>query len=238
MRAEKSVGVIIPALNEEQAIGKVIADIPNWVDRIIVVDNGSTDRTAEVARNAGGVVVAEPNRGYGLACLAGLKHASDLDVVVFLDSDYSDYPEDMPALVDPIVAGEYEMVIGSRMLQPLPAGALTPQQRFGNWLACTLVHMLWGKRYTDLGPFRAITRRSLDKLDMQDRTYGWTIEMQIKATINGIAVHEVPVRYRPRIGQSKVSGTVIGTMRAGHKILTTIARLAWRSKTGGSKHSG
>jgi glycosyltransferase involved in cell wall biosynthesis len=230
MRAHQRIGVIIPALNEEQAIGKVITSIPDWIDRIIVVDNGSTDRTSAVARNAGGLVVSEPSRGYGAACQAGLRHASDLDVVVFLDGDCSDYPEDMPSLVDPIVAMECEMVVGSRVLKSLPAGALTPQQRVGNWLACRLLRFIWGVSYTDLGPFRAIARQSLDKLAMRERTYGWTIEMQIKAAINGLVTREVPVRYRPRIGKSKVSGTVMGTVSAGYKILATIARFAWQSK--------
>lgn len=237
MRGSQRIGVIIPALNEESAIGKVIASIPNWIDRIIVVDNGSTDKTSEVARNAGSLVVSEPDRGYGAACQTGLKHASDLDVVVFLDGDYSDYPEDMPALVDPIVAMECDMVVGSRVLMSLPPGALTPQQRVGNWLACTLLRLIWGARYSDLGPFRAIARKSLDRLAMRDRTYGWTIEMQIKAAINGLVTREVPVRYRPRIGQSKISGTIVGTVRAGYKILSTIAGFAWQSKIRGRKNA-
>jgi glycosyltransferase involved in cell wall biosynthesis len=233
MRGDQSVGVIIPALNEEQAIGKVISCIPDWVDRIVVVDNGSTDRTSAVARSAGSLVVSESSQGYGGACQAGLRHASDLDVIVFLDGDYSDYPEDMSALVGPIVAKECDMVIGSRVLNGLPAGALAPQQRFGNWLACTLLRLIWGVRFTDLGPFRAITRKSLEKMEVQDRTYGWNIEMQIKAVINHLAIREVPVRYRPRIGKSKISGTLTGTVKAGWKILTTIARFAWQSKTVG-----
>ena len=236
MRGHQSIGVIIPALNEEHAIGKVIASIPDWVDRIIVVDNGSTDQTSAVARNAGALVVTEASQGYGGACQAGLRHASDQDVIVFLDGDYSDYPEDMPALVDPIVAKECDMVIGSRVLHGLPAGALTPQQRFGNWLACTLLRLIWSVRFTDLGPFRAITRKSLDNMEMQDRTYGWNIEMQIKAVTNHLAIREVPVRYRPRIGKSKISGTLTGTVKAGYKILTTIAQFAWQSKVVGSRN--
>lgn len=237
MRAHQRIGVIIPALNEEQAIGKVIASVPDWIDRIIVVDNGSTDQTSAVARNAGSLVVSEPSCGYGAACQAGLRYAFDLDVVVFLDGDYSDYPEDMSTLVDPIVAKECEMVVGSRVSKGLPSGALTPQQRAGNWLACTLLRLIWGISYTDLGPFRAIARKSLDKLAMCDRTYGWTIEMQIKAAINGLVTREVPVRYRPRIGKSKISGTIIGTVSAAYKILTTIARFAWQSKIRSDKNS-
>jgi glycosyltransferase involved in cell wall biosynthesis len=228
MREGQRIGVVIPALNEEGAIGKVIAEIPDWVDRIVVVDNGSTDRTGSVARNAGASVVSEPERGYGAACLAGLNRTRDMDIVVFLDGDYSDYPEEMALLVDPIIFKECEMVIGSRVLLSHSASALAPQQRFGNWLACSLLRFLWDARYTDLGPFRAITRESLDKLGMSDRTYGWTIEMQIKAATNHLMTREVPVRYRPRIGISKISGTVVGTIRAGSKILTVIGKLAVR----------
>jgi glycosyltransferase involved in cell wall biosynthesis len=230
MRAGQQIGVIIPALDEEASIGKVIAAVPDWVDRIVVVDNGSRDATSAVAEAAGARVVREPERGYGAACLAGLAAVRDLDVIVFLDGDYSDHPEEMPALVDPIVTGQCQFVVGSRLLKEMPAGAFTPQQRFGNWLACALMRLIWGVRFTDLGPFRAIDRRSLEQLGMRDRTYGWTVEMQIKAAVTGLATREEAVSYRPRIGRSKISGTVKGTILAGYKILTTIAVFAWQTR--------
>lgn len=227
MRDHRRISVIIPALDEEQAIAQVIADIPDWVDRIVVVDNGSTDRTGEVARNAGALVVHEPQRGYGAACLAGLAQVGDTDIVVFLDGDFSDHPEEMAALVDPILSGMCNLVVGARIAGK---GALTPQQRFGNWLACRLMYLIWGARHTDLGPFRAIERRSLGQLGMRDRNFGWTVEMQIKAAAHGLSVREVPVRYRARIGTSKISGTVKGTILAGSKILSTIGQLAWETR--------
>ena len=226
MRSGLTVAVEIPALNEERAIGRVIAEIPAWVDRVIVADNGSTDRTAEIARGAGAVVVAEPEPGYGAACLAGLTQIRDADIVVFLDGDFSDHPEEMVGLVDPIAAGNAAMVIGSRVLGEREPGALTPQQRFGNWLATTLIRLIWGVRYTDLGPFRAIRASALRDLAMSDRTYGWTVEMQIKAAVAGLTALEVPVRYRRRIGVSKISGTLQGTVKAGWKILSIIGRFA------------
>ena len=232
MRNEHRICVIIPALNEERAIGRVIADIPAWVDRVVVADNGSTDRTADIARGAGAVVVAESEPGYGAACLAGLTAIADADIVVFLDGDYSDYPEEMTSLVDPIIARGADMVIGSRVLGVREAGALTPQQRFGNWLATRLIRLIWGTRYTDLGPFRAIRVSSLDRLAMRDRTYGWTVEMQIKAAMHAMAVSEVPVRYRRRIGVSKISGTIKGTIKAGWTILSIIGRFALRLEPG------
>ena len=226
MREGRSIAVIIPALDEERAIGRVLADIPAWVDRVIVSDNGSRDRTAEIARAAGATVVLEPEPGYGAACLAGLTQIGDADIVVFLDGDYSDHPEEMASLVDPIIGDAAELVIGSRVLGAREAGALTPQQRFGNWLATRLIRLFWGVRYTDLGPFRAIRAPALASLGMSDRTYGWTVEMQIKAAIGGLRSVEAPVRYRRRIGVSKISGTIKGTLKAGWKILTMIARLA------------
>jgi glycosyltransferase involved in cell wall biosynthesis len=222
MRGGLSVGVVIPALNEAGAIGAVIGEIPDWVDRVVVADNGSTDGTDEAARRAGATVVSEPERGYGAACLAGIAAVGAVDVVVFLDGDYSDYPADMGALVDPIVAGEADLVLGSRTLGEREAGALTPQQVFGNWLATRLIGRIWGLRFTDLGPFRAIRRSALERLAMADRDYGWTVEMQIKAARLGLACREVPARYRRRIGRSKVSGTIKGTFRAGTKILWLI----------------
>ncbi len=226
MRDGRRIAVVIPALDEERAIGRVLADVPAWVDRVIVADNGSRDRTADIARATGAIVVLEPEPGYGAACLAGLTRIGDADVVVFLDGDYSDHPEEMASLVDPIIGGAVDMVIGSRVLGTREAGALTPQQRFGNWLATRLIRAVWGVRYTDLGPFRAIRAPALASLGMRDRTYGWTVEMQIKAAIGGLRSVEAPVRYRRRIGVSKISGTIKGTLKAGWKILTMIARLA------------
>ncbi len=229
MRHGATVSVIIPALNEEQSIGKVISAIPSWVDDIVVGDNGSTDRTAEVARTHGARVASEPRRGYGSACLAGMAALSDPDVVVFLDGDFSDHPEEMGLLVDPIVGGEADMVIGSRLLGERQVGALTPQARLGNWLACLLMRLFWRRTYTDLGPFRAIRHAALEGLRMRDPDYGWTVEMQVKAARRGLRVREVPVSYRRRTGKSKVSGTVRGVVGAGTKILWTIFQAALES---------
>ncbi len=230
MRSGQRVAVVIPALNEERAIGRVIADIPAWVDRIVVADNGSTDRTADIARTGGAIVVPEPEPGYGAACLRALMHIEDADIVVFVDGDYSDYPEEMVTLVDPIAGSQADMVIGSRVLGVREAGALTPQQVFGNWLATRLIRVFWGTRYSDLGPFRAISATALRSMQMQDRTYGWTVEMQIKAAMQKLRILEVPVRYRRRIGVSKISGTIKGTIKAGWKILSIIGRFALASR--------
>lgn len=238
MRDGKTIGVVIPALDEEAAIGRVIADIPAWVDRIVVADNGSRDRTAEVASDAGATVVAEPEPGYGAACLAGLEKLRDIDIIVFLDGDYSDYPEDMADLVAPITSGSADMVLGSRVLGVREAGSLTPQQHFGNWLATSLIRVIWGARYTDLGPFRAISRSALDTLAMADRNYGWTVEMQVKAAELGLRAREVPVRYRNRIGVSKVSGTISGSVKAGVKILSVIGRHALRARATRARAQG
>lgn len=227
MREKSKVAVIIPALNEEAAIGGVVAAIPAWVDDIIVVDNGSTDATAAIAGEAGARVIREPKRGYGAACLAGLAALSDPDIVVFMDGDGSDVPAEMTLLVDPIIQGRADLVIGSRVLGAREPGALTPQARFGNWLACRLIQLFWGRRYTDLGPFRAIRRRALAALDMQDRDYGWTVEMQVKAVRRGLRVGEAPVSYRRRLGASKISGTLRGVLGAGLKILYIIFREAF-----------
>ena len=222
MRNNNRIAIIIPAFNEERSIQHVIEAIPGWVDDIVVVDNGSTDRTAETAKAHGARVIREPRRGYGSACLAGIDALDNPDVVVFLDGDFSDYPEEMALLVDPLVKNEADMVIGSRVQGKAEKGALTPQQRFGNRLACTLMNLIWRVRFTDLGPFRAVRFSALTGLGMRDRDYGWTVEMQIRAVRYGLRVIEVPVSYRKRIGVSKVSGTVRGVIGAGTKIIGTI----------------
>jgi glycosyltransferase involved in cell wall biosynthesis len=227
MRSGHRVSVVIPALNEERAIARVLGDIPDWVDEVVVADNGSTDRTRDVAKDAGAKVVIEPQRGYGAACQRGLQDVNDAGIIVFLDGDYSDYPQDMAKLVDPIANDSADLVIGSRIADSkTKTGALTLQQRFGNRLACTLIRHLFGTHYTDLGPFRAIRASALKSLKMTDRAYGWTVEMQIRAALFDLNITEVPVRYRPRIGVSKISGTVRGTLLAGTTILRVIGRSA------------
>ncbi len=218
--------VIIPAYNEERSIGRVIGDIPGIVREVVVCDNGSTDHTASEARKRGAVVVFEGNPGYGNACLKGMEYLANKpvppDVVVFLDGDYADYPEQIPELLLPVINEDCDLVIGSRPLGHPQPGSLTPPQVFGNWLATTLIRVFYGYRFTDLGPFRAIKYDRLLELNMKDKTYGWTVEMQVKAAKRGFRTAEVPVKYRPRIGVSKVSGTVKGTFLAGYKILWTI----------------
>jgi glycosyltransferase involved in cell wall biosynthesis len=222
MKDNFKIAVIIPAMNEEASIGKVIDEIPAYVDDIVVVDNGSDDKSAEVARVHGARTLYEPERGYGIACLTGIASLKDTDIVVFLDGDYSDYPEEMSLLVEPIIKNQADMVIGSRALGETEKGALSPQQVFGNWLACRLMRLFWGVNYSDLGPFRAIRYFTLQSLNMRDHNYGWTVEMQIKAAQRRVRCQEVPVRYRKRIGKSKVSGTIRGVIGAGTKILSTI----------------
>lgn len=226
MRGSADISVIIPALNEDRSIGRVISSIPTWIDDIIVVDNGSRDNTAAVARAHGARVVHEPRRGYGSACLAGIRSLRETDIVVFLDGDFSDFPEEMDKLVDPIIRGEADLVIGSRTLGKREKGALPPQASFGNWLSCVLIRLFWGFSFTDLGPFRAISQSSLMALNMADPDYGWTVEMQVKAVQRGLHILEVPVSYRRRLGKSKISGTLKGVLLAGTKILLTIFRLA------------
>ena len=225
----KDIRVIIPALNEQNAIGHVIEEIPkDWVSEIIVVDNGSSDQTFATAQELGVIVLKEPKRGYGWACLKAIDHLSKSnlkpDIVVFIDADYSDYPAELMKLVDPIVNGAADMVIGSRNLGIKEPGSMMPQQIFGNWLATKLISYLYGTEYTDLGPFRAIKYDALMQLKMDDKTYGWTVEMQIKAIKNKLNIQEVAVNYRKRIGISKVSGTFKGTVLAGYKIISTIIK--------------
>lgn len=222
------VDVIIPAYNEEKSIPKVIAEIPSLVRHIVVANNNSSDRTAEVAEAAGAQVVFEPQKGYGKACLAAMdwikSQAVQPDIVVFLDGDYSDYPEEMTLLLAPIQEGKAELVIGSRALGQRESGSMTVPQVFGNWLATTMMKYMQGAKFTDLGPFRAIVWQDLLRLNMVDQNYGWTIEMQLKAHKTGLRYLEVPVNYRRRIGVSKVSGTVKGVFGAGYKIILTIFR--------------
>jgi glycosyltransferase involved in cell wall biosynthesis len=221
------VDAVIPALNEEASIGAVLDAIPRpAVRRVVVADNGSVDRTADVARAHGALVVAEPRRGYGAACLRAIDalRGEPPHVVLFLDADLSDDPAEAPRLLEPIAAGRADLVIGTRALGGADPGALTATQRFGNWLATRLLRLLYGARYTDLGPFRAIRWDALEALRMRDRDFGWTVEMQVKASRMGLRHEEVSVRYRRRIGKSKISGTVSGSVRAGIKILGTIAR--------------
>ena len=219
------VTVIIPAFNEEQSIGKVVDDIPrDIVKNVIVVNNASTDSTVEVAKNAGALVFTENRKGYGWACLKGIEESQKLntEIVVFLDGDYSDYPSEIPDVIAPILEDDMDMVIGSRVLGKREKGSLTPQQVFGNWLATRLIRIFYRARFSDLGPFRSIKSSSLKKLEMADKTYGWTIEMQIKAAKHKMKFCEVPVNYKKRIGVSKVSGTVKGTVLAGIKIIFAV----------------
>lgn len=226
------IDVIIPAYNEEASIGLVVEEIPkDWVREIVVCNNNSRDRTPEVARAAGATVVDQPKAGYGSACLAGMAYIAakpdqeQPDIVVFLDGDHSDYPEELPNLVTPIMEQNYDMVIGSRALGDLEKGAMQPQQIFGNWLATNLIRLFYKYDFTDLGPFRAIRWPALQALGMKDPDFGWTVEMQVRAAKQKLQCTEIPVRYRKRIGQSKVSGTIRGTILAGHKILWTIFKL-------------
>ncbi|MGE0587852.1 MAG: glycosyltransferase family 2 protein [Cyclobacteriaceae bacterium] len=221
----KRIVVIIPAFNEENGIGQVLSEIPkNLVDEVIVVNNASTDDTEKIAREAGATVLREEVAGYGRACLKGMEYVKQNppDVVVFLDADHSDYPEEMGVVVNPILEQGADLVIGSRALGNREKGSMTPQQVFGNWLATGLLKLFYNVRFTDLGPFRAIRFDKLMAIDMQDKTYGWTVEMQLKAAKMKMTCVEVPVRYRKRIGFSKISGTIKGTVMAGYKILYTI----------------
>ena len=224
--------VIIPAFNEEASIGSVIAEIPKMVSEIIVVSNNSTDQTAEVAAEAGATVLEEHQRGYGYACLKGMDYIASSqqnpDIIVFLDGDYSDYPEELTKIVQPILEKDMDLVIGARVKRLRASGSMTFPQIFGNWLATFLMKIVFNARFTDLGPFRAIKYKKLLALDMQDKTYGWTVEMQLKALRKKYKYTEVPVRYKRRIGVSKVSGTIKGAIFAGIKILSWIFKYSFK----------
>ncbi|MCF8452622.1 MAG: glycosyltransferase family 2 protein [Pedobacter sp.] len=218
--------VIIPAFNESKSIGKVIADIPGMVTEIIVVDNASTDNTGDFAKEKGATVLRENRKGYGYSCLKGMdyisKKAKENDIIVFLDGDYSDFPAEIKLLISPIMSSGFDMVIGSRVLGERQKGSMLFQQIAGNWLATTLIKLFYNAHFTDLGPFRAITWNALQQINMKDKTFGWTVEMQVKAAKLNLKFTEIPVSYRKRIGISKVSGTIKGTILAGYKILLTI----------------
>ncbi|MEZ7946327.1 MAG: glycosyltransferase family 2 protein [Flavobacteriaceae bacterium] len=233
----QKIKVIIPAYNEEDSIAKVINDIPTIVDEIIVISNNSTDKTEENAANAGATVLKESKRGYGYACLKGMDYIASTSlsdqqkkttIIVFLDGDYSDYPEQLTELVAPIINGNIDLVIGSRVKELREAGSMTPQQVFGNWLATFLMNIFFGAKFTDLGPFRAIKYQKLLQLKMEDKTYGWTVEMQLKAIKQHFSYKEVPMKYRNRIGISKVSGTLKGSILAGVKILGWIFKYSFK----------
>lgn len=224
--------VIIPAYNEEKAIANVIGEIPSFVSEVIVISNNSTDNTVLVATNAGATVLTENRMGYGYACLKGLEYISNQpikpDIVVFLDGDYSDYPEELIKLTTPIIENNIDFVIGARVQNLREKHAMTPQQIFGNWLATTLMKLFFKATYTDLGPFRAIKYSKLVALNMEDKTYGWTVEMQLKVLKQKMSYLEIPVRYKNRIGVSKVSGTVKGTFMAGIKIIGWIFKYTFK----------
>lgn len=224
--------VIIPAYNEEASIAKVIREIPNSVDEIIVVNNNSSDLTTEIAKKAGATVLYESRKGYGYACLKGIDYLENQDIkpdiVVFLDGDYSDCPEELTKLVDPIIKDDIDFVIGARVKHLRETNAMTTQQLFGNWLATTLMKLMFNARFTDLGPFRAIKYQKLIGLGMVDKTYGWTVEMQLKSIKQNLTYIEVPLKYKKRIGTSKVSGTVKGTIFAGFKILGWIFKYSFK----------
>lgn len=218
-----TIKVIIPAFNEEKSIAKVIAEIPDFVEEIVVVNNNSTDQTVQTATKAGATVLTEKSKGYGYACLKGIDYLSQKnktpDILVFLDGDFSDFPQELKKVIQPILEDSADFVVGARVKELRERGSLTPQQVFGNWLACFLMRILYQSSFTDLGPFRAIRWSTLEELQMSDKTYGWTIEMQLKVLLQKITYQEVPVSYKKRIGVSKVSGTVKGTIFAGMKII-------------------
>lgn len=220
---------IIPALNEEASLPLVIADLPSTVNWIIVADNGSTDQTAKVAKEAGAIVVTEPERGYGAACLRAIQAAPrETDILLFIDGDYSDYPQEALDLLNPIIEDRADMVIGSRMLTYHDHRAIAPVAAFGNWLTSRLIRLIWKKHFTDIGPFRAVRFDAYRTLDMRDRNFGWTTEMQIRAIKRNLRCLEVPVSYRPRVGTSKISRTVKGSIKAGVKFMWIVFREAVR----------
>lgn len=229
--------VIIPAYNEQDSIVHVINDIPSLVNEVIVISNNSTDNTEINARNAGATVLTEDRKGYGYACLKGMEYIASTSInnpnnkpyiVVFLDGDYSDYPEQLTELIAPIINNNIDFVIGARVQRLREKGAMTPQQIFGNWLATSLMKLFFGATFTDLGPFRAIKYDKLLALNMEDKTYGWTVEMQLKALKQKLTYTEIPMKYRNRIGVSKVSGTVKGSILAGIKILGWIFQYSFK----------
>lgn len=227
-----TINVIIPAFNEEDSIANVIKDIPSIVDEIIVISNNSTDNTIENAKKAGATVLSEEQKGYGFACLKGMDYIAKKDVkpdiIVFLDGDYSDYPEQLTEIVAPIINKNIDFVLGARVKELRETGSMTPQQIFGNWLATFLMRLFFKSTFTDLGPFRAIKYNKLLALQMEDKTYGWTVEMQLKVLKQKMSYIEIPVKYRNRIGVSKVSGTVKGSIFAGVKILTWIFKYSFK----------
>ncbi len=227
-----SIIVIIPAFNEEKAIANVINEIPDYVSEIIVISNNSTDKTIEVATNAGATVLSENRKGYGIACLKGMEYIANRDkkpeIIVFLDGDYSDFPEELTQIVEPIITQNIDFVIGARVSNLREKGSMTPQQVFGNWLATFLMKLFFKAKFSDLGPFRAIKYDQLLKLEMEDKTYGWTVEMQLKVLKQKMTYVEIPVRYKNRIGISKVSGTVKGTIMAGIKIIGWILKYSFK----------
>ncbi len=237
MTTNKIIKVIIPAYNEEDSIANVVNDIPNIVEEVIVISNNSTDKTEENAAKAGATVLKESRRGYGYACLRGMEYIESSaildpyhipDIIVFLDGDYSDYPEQLTEVIAPILNDDLDFVIGARVKESRESGSMTPQQVFGNWLATFLMKLFFGAKFTDLGPFRAIKYDKLLALNMEDKTYGWTVEMQLKALKQKLSYVEVPVKYRNRIGVSKVSGTVKGSILAGVKILGWIFKYSFK----------
>lgn len=224
--------VIIPAFNEQDAIANVINDLPKIVDEVVVISNNSSDLTEHNAKNAGATVLKEHRKGYGYACLKGMDYISKQkttpDIIVFLDGDYSDYPEQLTEIIDPILNNDIDFVIGARIKKLRETGAMTPQQVFGNWLATFLMKLFFSAKFTDLGPFRAIKYEKLLALKMEDKTYGWTVEMQLKVLKQQMTYRELPVKYRNRIGTSKVSGTIKGTIFAGIKILSWIFKYSFK----------